>query len=240
MVRDFKGNWGKSDKKAESPGWLILVISHLAIFIVGLSLGHWMGERFAKISAPQDTLSRPVESEKGTPSVSEKYGGKKPVPEAPKDDEIERRPRTEPDPSENEPRFTFYESLQKEKLSGSEPPIKEGEGRGTTASRGIGFPPPRIKTEPSRPTQQSTFRVYYVQVASFQKEAMAQRLAERLRGRGYPAEVVPKVIINRGVWYRVRMGPFGSESEATERAAAIEKSENLRPFVWSEKGKGNS
>ena len=58
---------------------------------------------------------------------------------------------------------------------------------------------------------------------------------EDLRGKGYRAEVVSKVLINRGIWYRVRMGPFGDQREAHKKMAAIKRSEKLEPIIQSER-----
>ena len=51
VVKDAKGYWSKRNEKARSPGWFILVISHMAVLVVGISFGHWIGGRFANWQA---------------------------------------------------------------------------------------------------------------------------------------------------------------------------------------------
>lgn len=235
MVKDFKEYWEKTDKKIRSPGWFILIISHIAIFIVGISLGLWMGERFANVSSTQKTASREVESGKDKTFESIANKGKRMSHEVFGKNEIGKRPLTPPDRPEKEPQFTFYESLQKDNILDIETPIKVGETKKIDTSKETSLTPPGIRTGPSQPARESTSLVYYVQVASFRDEERARKLAERLKGRGYPAKVVSKVIMNRGVWHRVLMGPFGNKTEANEKVAAIKKSEKLRPIVLSEK-----
>ncbi len=92
-----------------------------------------------------------------------------------------------------------------------------------------------MKGQPKLQDQKSTPRAYYVQVSSFRDEEKARALAERLKKQGYPAEVVSKVLINRGIWHRVRMGPFRNKSEANEKAAAVKQSEKVAPLVMQER-----
>jgi len=237
VVKDLKGYRENGDGKAKSPGWFILVISHLAIFVVGLSLGHWMGERFATVSAPQKTVSREVPFEKDKTHASRARGEKQLPHKASEKDETAKSSPAPLDRPEEEPRFTFYDSLQKERMPDTAPPMEVEETKKSEASKGTSPAPPGIKTGARHPTQGSTGLVYYVQVASFREEERARKLAEHLGEKGYPAEVVSRVIINRGIWHRVRVGPFGNQRAANEKAAAIEKSERLRPLIRSERQK---
>lgn len=234
MVKDLKGYRENGDGKAKSPGWFILVISHLAIFVVGLSLGHWMGERFATVSSPQKTVSREVPFEKDKTHASRARGEKQVPPKASGKDETARSSLGPPDRPEKEPRFTFYDSLQKEYVPATEPSTEAEETKKVEASKGTSPTTPGIRKGPRESTLGSSSLVYYVQVASFREEERARRLASHLMERGYSAGV-SKAVLDSGIWHRVRVGPFENQRAANEKAAAIKKSEKLRPFILSEK-----
>ncbi|NIQ38884.1 MAG: hypothetical protein GTN81_09880 [Proteobacteria bacterium] len=235
MVKDLKGYWDKADKKPKSTGWTILLISHMAIFVVGLTLGQWMGHRFAHVSPPQENVVEKATPDRERVSKSGEDEGKQEPRVAVKQDKAAKTPEGTLNQSEGEPQFTFYESLRKEKTPGVEIQKKSMENQKTASSKG-----PGLVSQPKRDRSQekplsSVSRVYYVQVSSFREEGRARDLAERLKERGYAAEVMSKVIIDQGIWYRVRIGPFGNQKEANEKAVAVKKSEKVEPFVTAEK-----
>lgn len=61
---------------------------------------------------------------------------------------------------------------------------------------------------------------YVVQVASFGSVANAQRLADALRGQGYTV-LSDTVSSDVGTLHRVRVGPFGTEAEASATVARV-------------------
>ncbi|NIO05160.1 MAG: hypothetical protein GTN74_11285 [Proteobacteria bacterium] len=234
-MKDLKGYWGKEDKKPGSPGWFVLVVSHLAILMVGLWLGHWMGEHFAQVSVQQKAIPRGTESERKGPSESN-LNGKRGLPRGvPRNESTGEGMAASSDGREEEPEFTFYESLQKEKMPLDRRPIEAKEAKKRERTQGTDTHVRVMKGQPKPQDQKSTPRAYYVQVSSFRDEERARALAERLKKQGYPAEVVSKVVINRGIWHRVRMGPFRNESEANEKATAVMQSEKVAPLVMPER-----
>jgi len=56
-----------------------------------------------------------------------------------------------------------------------------------------------------------------LQVASFKEKGKADSVAERLRKQGFPATVRDVDLRDKGVWYRVEVGPFPS-TEALDAA----------------------
>jgi DedD protein len=72
---------------------------------------------------------------------------------------------------------------------------------------------------------------FQLQVSSFHTEAEAQAFAEQLRARGHKAYVVEATVPGRGTWYRVRIGPFGSQRAAAESRATFEDREHVVPFI---------
>ncbi len=239
MVKDLKGYREKTDGKARFPGWFVLVVSHTVILVVGVSLGHWMGERFANTSSPQRTVPQQLELQKEKTTES-RSTGEEVMPDAVAggDETGEMRP-TPSIMQEKEPRFTFYETLQRDSVSERERPVAVDESRSTEVAERPGLAKREALTKPRRPIGESTSSVYYVQVASFREKERAQKFAEHLKGRGHTAEVVSKVIPNKGIWHRVRMGPFENAIEAKDKAKTIRESEGLTPFILSE-GRGEN
>ncbi len=74
---------------------------------------------------------------------------------------------------------------------------------------------------------------YSIQVGAFSEKGRAEKLARRLKKKGYDAYIVSAA--KKGVtFYRVRIGRFRSEAEAGEMAGKIEAKENLPGIVISE------
>ena len=72
---------------------------------------------------------------------------------------------------------------------------------------------------------------FVLQVASFKTEGEAQSFTNVLRQRGHHAYVEAATIAGRGVWHRVRVGPFKTSREAAKYRAEFEAKEHLVPFV---------
>jgi cell division septation protein DedD len=72
---------------------------------------------------------------------------------------------------------------------------------------------------------------YQLQVASYREQADADRLVEDLRKRGHHAFRQAAYVPERGLWQRVRIGPFKTKFEAAAYKTKFEKSERLSPFL---------
>lgn len=72
---------------------------------------------------------------------------------------------------------------------------------------------------------------FQLQVASFKEQAEADKLVEDLRRRGHRAYRQAAQVPDRGVWQRVRIGPFRTKFEATKYKAELERTERITPFV---------
>ena len=72
---------------------------------------------------------------------------------------------------------------------------------------------------------------YTLQVGSFTEKASAQRLAQKLVGRGYPAYVIKTLLADRDVRYRVRVGHFADKIQAKAIAGRLEEQEGLKAFI---------
>ena len=72
---------------------------------------------------------------------------------------------------------------------------------------------------------------FQLQVASFKDQPDADRLVDDLRRRGHRAYRLAAQVPERGVWYRVRIGPFKTKFEANKYKADFERVERVSPFV---------
>lgn len=72
---------------------------------------------------------------------------------------------------------------------------------------------------------------WQVQVSSFKTAAEADAFASQLRARGHKAHVQRADIPSRGTWYRVKIGPFSTKSEATKYRSSFESKEKMPGFV---------
>jgi DedD protein len=72
---------------------------------------------------------------------------------------------------------------------------------------------------------------FQLQVASFKEPADAQKLVEDLRRRGHRAYSQAAQVPERGLWHRVRVGPFKTKFDAIKYKTDFERIERVSPFV---------
>ncbi|MBN2194131.1 MAG: SPOR domain-containing protein [Polyangiaceae bacterium] len=72
---------------------------------------------------------------------------------------------------------------------------------------------------------------FQIQVASFKDQVDADRFVEELRRRGHSAFRQAAYVPGRGLWHRVRIGPFDSKYAANQYRAKFERTERMSPFV---------
>jgi cell division septation protein DedD len=72
---------------------------------------------------------------------------------------------------------------------------------------------------------------FQLQVASFKDQPDADRLVEDLRRRGHRAYRLAAQVPEKGLWHRVRIGPFKTKFEANKYKAQFERVERVSPFV---------
>ena len=102
-----------------------------------------------------------------------------------------------------------------------EPVIREAAPRST----------PAVSDTPKAKTTYRPVGDYYIQVASFSKEANAQQLAKRLSKNLYRVEI-EEALVNESIFYRVRVGPFEQKSVAVNTMTSMKRIFDLKdPFV---------
>ncbi len=72
---------------------------------------------------------------------------------------------------------------------------------------------------------------FQLQVASFKEQSDAERAVEDLRKRGHRAFRQAAHVPDRGLWHRVRIGPFKTKLEALKYKDRFERAERLAPFL---------
>jgi DedD protein len=72
---------------------------------------------------------------------------------------------------------------------------------------------------------------YQIQVASFKNAPDADAFAADLRRRGHRAYRQAAYVPDRGLWHRVRIGPFKTRYEAIKYKEKFERTERVSPFV---------
>jgi len=82
-------------------------------------------------------------------------------------------------------------------------------------------------TGPGRPLEQ----FWYLQAGAFKEREAAEGLVMRLRSAGLPAYLVPPSGASDGGWYRVRVAPYVSESDAKAAAAQVARTAGSLPSV---------
>jgi len=93
------------------------------------------------------------------------------------------------------PRFDFYNILP-----GTEEPVTEQE----------------VKQPPAGSKEQ-----YFLQAGAFQNEADADNLKARLALMGVEATVQSVTVPDKGVWHRVRVGPFGNIDDMSKARTTL-------------------
>jgi cell division septation protein DedD len=74
-------------------------------------------------------------------------------------------------------------------------------------------------------------RSFLLQVASYKNQVSAQKLLKELSSDGYAGTVVRADLGERGVWFRVRVGPYASQEEAGSVLERLRKERSLKGYV---------
>jgi cell division septation protein DedD len=70
-----------------------------------------------------------------------------------------------------------------------------------------------------------------LQVASYKDQANARKLLQDLLSEGYTGTVVRAELGDRGVWFRVRIGPYGSGGEAERVLTKLRDERKLKGYI---------
>ena len=74
-------------------------------------------------------------------------------------------------------------------------------------------------------------RSILLQVASYKDQISAQKLLEELSSDGYSGTVVQADLGERGVWFRVRVGPYPTEKDARNVLDILREKRKLKGYI---------
>jgi cell division septation protein DedD len=124
-----------------------------------------------------------------------------------------------PDPKEDKPNFTFYDSVKKEPPAVLEPAPK-------IERPSAPDPPPATKAAPPvekpAPITSKPENVLNYQVGALRKSADAERLLSALKAKGFRAFILSPSASDSDPYYRVQVGPFTDPIEAQEAKRKLE------------------
>lgn len=137
------------------------------------------------------------------PSLTKGYRQPEAAPPTPAPLKPAAKPATQAAPAQaaenKKPRFDFYNILP-----GTEEPVTEQEAK---------QPPPAGSKEQ-----------YFLQAGAFPNEADADNLKARLALMGIEATVQSANVPDKGVWHRVRVGPFANIDEMSKTRTTLAQS----------------
>ena len=132
-------------------------------------------------------------------------------------------PSAEPKPKETKP----AEKTAKPESKESKPQAKESKSQAKESKPQTKEAPPAPKPAPPVDTAGSkeSGKGWTVQVNAFPDERSAKTWVDRLKNKGYNAYVA-EVNVKGKIWYRVRVGQYGTREEAKKVEEALKTKEN--------------
>lgn len=113
---------------------------------------------------------------------------------------------------ESKPRFEFYQVLT-DKQDTITPAAKSG-------------------SKPAQKAQPAAKEIYYLQAGAFPNAEDADKLKARLSMLGMEVNVQTATLPDKGVWHRVRLGPYKSADEMNKASATLKQNGvNATPIV---------
>ncbi len=234
----------RTQRRMEKRQAVILLVLVLAVSLASFTLGVIVGRRGAERDLAQQqrhvekVLVAPVPAPV-TPAVTPAAEKTPPVVAA----EEEKAP----------PKLSFYDDLGKETVplgSGINLPPAEEKGA-EPVQLPIDLPDQPISVKKEAPVvkkgesektvvaeqsssampQPVTGGSHAVQIGSFGAAADAIALKGKMKAKGYPAFIVEADLGKKGLWYRVRIGPYGDSATAKSVQKILEEKEKIKGFV---------
>lgn len=88
----------------------------------------------------------------------------------------------------------------------------------------------KVQKAPEAPAADGSWTL---QLSAYQDKAEAERFAAGLRDKGYAPYVIEADVAGKGVWYRVRMGRFGTKDAATTYLSDFKRETSIAGIVTS-------
>lgn len=232
----------RSQRRMEKKQALIILVLVLAVSLASFTLGVVVGRRGAErdLAAKQQKAEKILVAQvpQKAPAVEQKSAAAVIAPPA-------------GEALEQEVKLTFYDKLAKEESvpigSGINMPPQE------TPPKAAVTPPIPLPEKPivkkklpvatvaklATPAEKPAAIMpkvdprggYSVQVGSFAGAGDAGALKQRLLDKHYPAFVVEADLGAKGLWYRVRLGPYKDAEAAKSIQQLVEKKEQMKGFI---------
>jgi len=224
----------RSQRRMEKKQAVILLAMVLAVSLVSFALGVMVGRAGSRsaVEAPAPPQRLPIAQAVPPPAEAAANGGR------------------------SAESLTFYDSLPK----GDQPPLGSGinlppakekpEAPTTSAGESGGRPaaepaaapspaparaaeaPAPVRAAPTTAVSSATSAgVYVVQAAAFRRSEEARGLQQKLAKKGYSAFVEEARLGEKGVWYRVYVGPFAAAGAADVAVSRLKAEERLTALV---------
>jgi cell division protein FtsN len=131
----------------------------------------------------------------------------------------------------------FYEELKKTKKIPGTSNHTDKSGGNTFSGKKLQQVPARVPDRKS-PNAESARKIppgpteknLTIQAASLKDSQEAQELVDQLKKKGYPAYRTIGIVPEKGIWFRVRVGHYGSSEEASNTLKRLEK-DGFDPFL---------
>lgn len=210
---------------------LVLIVS-LCSFTLGVVVGRRGAERdMAQYAEPRRIMVAEVpNSQPVTASTSQEEGS----------------------PAEEE-KLTFYDNLSRDEaaplgsginLPPKKEPVKDSPPLAKPVDAKVQSPAKEMSVAPVKkqtPVVASTLPAkipsavangnFSVQVGSFSSVADAGRFKKSLVAKGYPTFIAEADLGSRGIWYRVRLGPYADANGAKKAMQIADQKDNIKGFV---------
>jgi cell division protein FtsN len=115
--------------------------------------------------------------------------------------------------AESRQHFEFYKELTDK---------PDGSGRRNASRTTPKVKEPTVAKPKPASTATASKELYFVQAGSFQNLGDAEKLKAKLAFSGFEASIQDAAIPDKGVWHRVRLGPF-SDSEAVKTISSLKQ-----------------
>lgn len=235
------GTKTRTQRRMEKKQALTLLILVLIVSLSSFALGVMVGRRGAErdIAQREPEARRIMVAEVPTPPATAEVAEKEQEP-----------------PADKEEKLTFYDNLSRGETvplgSGINlPPAEKSPAAETPepapaapvakpAAKVAKAPEPSPAKEPVVAAAPETLGkmppavatgTYSVQVGSFSSVADAGRYKRTLVQKGYPAFIAEADLGPKGIWYRVRLGPYADAEVARQAMLIADKKDNIKGFV---------
>jgi len=223
-----------------SSGWVSTLVALVVLVVVGFLCGALAGFLWQEpglVLAYLSGKTQPVEfsetSETPPPVAAEPPSYSESAEIAPEGDKVDAAEESPPAPVTPavHPRGDVTEFERAKPPAPA--PAKPAEKKPLAPARVAESKPAAAKPAPAKVAAVAPAGRFSVQVGAFGDNASAEKLAARLRARGYTTHVKADGEAG-GKGYRVRVGPVNARERAEELAAKLAKGEKLPTWVLDE------